>query len=110
MCVTYDIGTRIHRLDTAPSFCENCGHPYPWTESKLEAAQELADQLGLDIPERDLLQRSIEEIVRDTPKAPTEAFRFKALVEKAKPGAIEAFKLILGSVIRESVKQLIWPG
>jgi hypothetical protein len=28
-----------------PSFCHKCGAAYPWTEAKLQAARELADEL-----------------------------------------------------------------
>jgi hypothetical protein len=93
----------------APAFCEACGYPYPWTESRLEAAKDLAGQLELDIPERTLLEKSMEEIIRDTPRAPAEAIRFKTIVEKAKPWALGAFKEILGAVVGETVKKLIWP-
>jgi hypothetical protein len=89
---------------TVPVFCEKCGKPFPWTESRLEAARDLAGQLDLDIPERTLL----EKIVRDTPRAPVEAVRFKSIVEKAKPWALGAFKEILFGVVGEGMKQMIW--
>jgi hypothetical protein len=92
-----------------PAFCEACGYPYPWTESRLEAAKDLAGQLDLDIPERTLLDKTIEEIVRDTPRAPAEAMRFKTIVEQAKPWALDAFREILFHVASEPVKRLIWP-
>ena len=93
-----------------PAFCEKCGKPFPWTESRWEAALDLADQLALDIPERTLLEKSIEELIRDTPKAPAEAMRFKNIVERAAPWAMDAFNRILISVLSEPVKRLIWPG
>jgi len=92
-----------------PAFCHTCGKAYPWTESRLEAARDLANQLGFDIPERTLLEKSIEELVRDTPRAPAEAVRFKTMVEKAQPWALGAFKEILYGVVGESVKRMIWP-
>jgi hypothetical protein len=97
-------------LNQIPSFCEKCGKPFPWTESRLEAAKDLANQLELDIPERTLLEKSIEEIVRDTPRAPAEAVRFKRIVEGARPWALGAFKEILFGVVGEGVKKMIWPG
>jgi hypothetical protein len=92
-----------------PAFCEKCGQSFPWTQSRIEAARNLADGLELDVPERSLLEASIDEIIRDTPKAPAEAVRFKALVERAKPFALEAFKQVLGAVVSEGVKKIIWP-
>src|SRR4051794_5010164 len=59
----YQIGNR-RRLGPAmrvPAFCEKCGKSYPWTEARLEAARDLAGELGLDIPDRTLLETSIDE-------------------------------------------------
>jgi hypothetical protein len=96
-------------MSGVPAFCHECGEPYPWTGSKLEAARDLVDQLGLDIPERALLETSIEELIRNTPRAPAEAVRFKAIVETAQPWALGAFKEVLFGVVGEAAKKLIWP-
>ena len=92
-----------------PAFCQHCSKAFPWTESRLEAAHDLAGQLELDVPDRTLLEKSIEEIVRDTPRAPAEAMRFKTIVEKAKPWGLKAFKEILYGIAGEAVKRMIWP-
>ena len=103
-------GTRHENSPSkAPAFCEACGHPYPWTESHIEAARDLAGQLDLDIPERAILEKSILEMIRDTPRAPAEAARFKGMVEKAKPWALGAFREVLFGVVSESVKKIVWP-
>jgi hypothetical protein len=93
----------------APAFCQECGKPFPCTESRMEAAMDLAGQLGLDIPERVMLEESIDEIVRDTPKATAEAVRFRSIVDKAGPWALDAFKNILVSIAADGVKHIIWP-
>ena len=28
-----------------PSYCHNCGHAYPWTETKIKMASEIIDEL-----------------------------------------------------------------
>lgn len=33
---------------TAPRFCHSCGKPYPWTETAIAVAKELAHNIGLD--------------------------------------------------------------
>jgi hypothetical protein len=104
---------RFHRLVISPitripAFCERCGAAFPWTEAKLDAARDLASQLNLDIPERTLLQKSIDEMVRDTPQAPAEAIRFKKIVETTQPWALAAFKEILIGAVSESAKKPIW--
>lgn len=92
-----------------PAYCHACGSPFPWTQAKLEAAKDVADQLGLDVPERALIDRSIEELVRNTPRAPAEAVRFKRIIETGAPWALEAFRQIMYDVLGDKVKTLIWP-
>jgi hypothetical protein len=94
---------------SAPPFCQYCGTAFPWTASKLEAARELVDELGLNIPEKSLLNESIDDLVRDTPKAQAAAVRFSRLTERAKPVVKEGFKTLLVEVVSESVKKLMWP-
>jgi|SRR5450756_2380819 len=93
-----------------PAFCEDCGYPHTWIEARLDTARDLADQLGLDIPARAWPGRSIEELVRDTPRVPAEAVRFKAIVGNAQPWALGAFKEVLCGVVGEVAKRMIWPG
>ncbi len=90
-----------------PGFCQECGEPYPWTLSKLEAARELVEELGLNIPDKTLLTESIEELVRDTPKAQAAAVRFQRLTERAKPVVKEGFKTLLVEVVSQAVKKTL---
>jgi hypothetical protein len=93
-----------------PSFCHGCGHPYPWTDRRLKAARDLANELEkLDHDERELLSKSLDDLVADTPGTPLAATRFKRLVAKAGGGAAEAFKGILVDMLSETAKRLIWP-
>lgn len=95
---------------TVRSFCPDCGKSYPWTEAKLKAAQELADELvKLSPEERDLLKKSLDDIVRDTPQTTVAVNRFKKLVAKAGPVAADGFRKILVDVLSEAVKKAIWP-
>jgi hypothetical protein len=93
-----------------PVFCQSCGKPYPWTESKLKAAQELAQEVeGLSDSERDALKASLDDLVRDTPRTGLAATRFKRLVAKSGKGTAEAFKTILIDVLVETAKRVIFP-
>jgi len=92
-----------------PSFCPDCGSPYPWTEAKLKAAQELSDEIeNLSPKERELLKKSIDDIVRDTPQTTVAVSRFKRLVAKAGPVAAEGFKKIMWDIASEAAKKAIW--
>ncbi|MEE8194058.1 MAG: DUF2321 domain-containing protein [Dehalococcoidales bacterium] len=95
---------------TLPSFCPDCGKPYLRTEAKLKAAQELSDELdNLSAEERELLKKSLNDIVRDTPQTVVAVTRFKKLVTKAGKVAADGFRDILVDVVSEAVKKMIWP-
>lgn len=95
---------------TRPIFCPDCGKPYPWTDAALKAAQELSDELeNLSPEECDLLKKSIDDIVRETPQATVAVSRFKRLVAKAGPVAADMYREILLPLLSETAKKLIWP-
>ena len=101
----------ILNYDTSPSFCPECGKPYPWTEAKLKAAKELSDELeNLSSEERETLKKSLDDIVRDTPQTTVAANRFKKLVAKAGKVAADGFRDILVDVLSEAAKKIIWPS
>lgn len=94
-----------------PSFCHNCGKPYPWTQATLKSAQELSDELeNLTEDEREQLKKSLDDIVKDTPQTAVAATRFKKLAAKAGQNAAGMFKEILVNIISESAKKIIWPS
>ena len=93
----------------APAYCHLCGNAYPWTETALHSAKELVEELDqLNRDEKDKLNGSIEELVRNSPKAQVAAVRFKNLMEKAGGIAADAMGGILGNVVSEAIKKLIF--
>ena len=95
---------------TAPSFCISCGQAFPWTKSKLQVAHELAQELdGIDEEERAILQKSIDDLVKDTPSTTVAATRFKKILVKAGQGAASMFREILVDVLSEAAKKVLFP-
>ena len=93
-----------------PSFCPDCGKPYPWTEAKLKAAKELADELDkLSLEEREVLKKSLDDIMvmEDTPQTPVAATRFKRLVAKAGKVAADGLWFIIRDLVSETAKKII---
>lgn len=59
----------ISETSIAPAYCNQCGEPYPWTQSKLNAFQEIVDHLEDISPElKDQLKISFPDIIVQTPK------------------------------------------
>jgi len=98
-------------VETMPvlAYCLHCGRAYPWTDRRVQAAKELANELAqLKPPERELLKRSIEELLDDTPRTQLAVIRFKRLVAKAGPEAGIALREMLVNVVSEAVRRAIW--
>jgi len=94
-----------------PSFCHNCGKPFPWTISRLEAAIELADlQEKLNQQEIESLKQDVQDIIKDTPKATIAATRFKKIMLKIGETAAQGFHDILVDIASETAKKIIWPS
>ena len=67
-----------------PKYCHNCGKPYPWTESALQAAAELLaldDNLTLD--EAQILVTALPDLLTETPKTQLAVAKFKKLLSSA---------------------------
>ena len=98
------------KLDSAPGFCHNCGKPYPWTEEKLKAAKELSGEFEeLNPPDREILKTSLDDMVRDSPRTPVAAMKFKKTFAKLGKHAAAALRDIVVDIASESAKKIIWP-
>ena len=94
-----------------PAYCYNCGQAFPWTNSSLEAAAELADELdGLNQEEKEQLKNSFPDLVRNTSKTVVAETRFKKIMKKAGAEAYDGMKSILIDVVSETVKKSIFGG
>jgi hypothetical protein len=97
--------------DTPPAFCPNCGQAYPWTESGLQAAKDLASELeGLTEEERQILVKSLDDLVKDSPQTTVAATRFKKIVHKVTREGASAFREILVNIVTEAARKSLWPS
>jgi hypothetical protein len=95
---------------TAPAFCPHCGASFSWIETRLQIASELVQELqGLSNEEKETLMRSLEDIVKDTPKTTLACMRLKKLFDKAGQGANELFKEIFQDFISKTARRQLWP-
>lgn len=95
---------------SAPAFCIYCGKPYPWTETKIQAAQELAkDSEIMSDEDKRIWSQSIDEIVKDSPAATLAATRLKGILSKVGKPIADTLKDIVVDIVSESVKKVLWP-
>ncbi len=92
-----------------PSYCYDCGKPYPWTKASLDAAQELTDELEqLNAEERQQLKDSLPDLLKDTPRTAVAELRFKKLMKKAGAEAFNAMRSILIDIVSEAVRKSVF--
>ena len=105
----YHVEDVISMDDPVPAYCHSCGNAYPWTHTALNSAKELVEELDqLDREEKDKLNGSIGELVRDSPQAQVAAVRFKKLIKKAGGPAADAIRRILMDLASEAIKKQIF--
>ena len=96
---------------TPPAYCRNCGNAFPWTQQKIQAAIDLAVEVGgLQGDDKTQFDNSIREIVRDTPQTQLAAHRVKGLMEKMANSAGSAIRDIVVDITSEVAKKIIWPS
>lgn len=89
----------------------NCGKPFPWTESKLTVATQLANELeNINESDKVILLASINDLVCDTPSAPLAAIRFKKIMVKVGTATASIFREILVDVLSEATKKTLFPS
>ncbi len=96
-------------LESIPQYCDACGRPHPWTERAMSAARTLIRELtALDSYERDLLRRSIDHIVRETPQTPLAIVRIRTALSRVEGETATALRELLLSVANDAVKQRLF--
>lgn len=94
----------------APNYCENCGKPFPWTETALREAHEFVNsQDALSEEDRKTLDNSIDDLVRNTPSTTVKANKVKTILAKAGPTVASMFRDIIVDVASETAKKILFP-
>jgi len=71
---------------SVPSYCANCGEPYPWTQKKIQTAIQIFAEFGeLNEEEKSTIEQDIENIGTDVPETELSAKRIKRIWEKYGP-------------------------
>ena len=90
------------------NYCAGCGKPFPWTETALLTAAELADELDeLNAEDRITLKGTFVDLTADTPRTQLAAARFTRIIKKVTSTAGEALQKIIVDVASETAVKLI---
>ena len=92
-----------------PKFCRFCGKSYPWTQKRLNAAKELADELDeLNEEDREKLKGSLEDLVQDGPRTELAATRIKKLAAKLGTASLNLVQRVITDIASESAKKIFF--
>lgn len=94
-----------------PAFCHQCGKPYPWTESRLKAAEELIDLAeDVSVEEKRSLKSDLPALTCDTPRTSVAVTKMAQFLRKAGKEVFSAMRDILMDIASEAVKKALFPG
>ena len=66
-----------------PKYCWKCGVPYPWIQKELEDVSNVINKDGeLSLPEKDILNEMLKDMVVESPKTYKAFKKFKELIPK----------------------------
>lgn len=92
-----------------PRYCHNCGKPFPWTEARIRAAQELVDLTEVSEADKESLKASVPALASDTPQSTVAAAKWKRFLVGGGMQVADAGRSILVEIASESVKKILWP-
>lgn len=94
--------------DSAPNYCYSCGKPYPWTETKIKVTQELIQELeDISKEDKEILIRSINDIVIETPKTNLAVTRIKKVFNNCTEQILKILYKVFIDIASETAKKLI---
>jgi len=93
--------------NVVPSYCPDCGEPYPWTSNKITAAIHNLMEFGdLNDEEKKTIEQDVENIAKDAPEAELSARRIKRIWER---GKVVAYEIIMEFASRTAANVLKGP-
>lgn len=97
-------------MRTPPSFCHECGEPYPWTQDRLKAAAELVERMKrLSPTDRQLLRTELREIMTDNPRTQAAALDIKLALGKAGKVIGPLLRDLVAGLATEAARRIIFP-
>lgn len=92
-----------------PSYCHECGHPFPWTSKIIENAIELVS-LDDDLPNdhKEIIKLALPELLVETPTTPLAVAKYRKYITSAQDFVKDGLKNLMFDVVNETVKKSLW--
>jgi len=101
---TWGSGSRTY---LPPSYCYQCGKPFPWIEKRIRAAVELSKDAGLSTEELSEFEKSLYDVTSDTPSTQVSASRIKKLLSKVSSETATGIREIIVDILSTTAKKMI---
>jgi hypothetical protein len=104
----YDAFEDSFQMDKAPSYCYECGEPYPWTKKALASAKLLIEEdENLNEFEKQQFNETLSDLAIPvpTPKTNLSVARFKKLITKANEVTIQSVQNIIIEIASETIRK-----
>ena len=89
-----------------PSYCHECGNPYPWTAERIKALKEMVEYSELDAKDKKEFLDNIEIIASDSPRTSLAAIKIKSIGLKLANGLWnDVAKPIIVEIASETAKK-----
>lgn len=93
-----------------PSFCYNCGEPFPWTTEKLKLANEIIfEEVSLTPDEKIDFESNLKIITTDNPRTEYASSKVKEYLKKFAVGTGKILRDVITDVASETAKKILFP-
>lgn len=92
-----------------PSYCHECGKPYPWTSTILDNAVELIS-LDDELPDehKEIIKNALPDLIVETPTTPVAVAKYKKYMSSATGFIKDSLRNLLVDVVSDAVKKSLW--
>ncbi len=97
------------KMERSPAYCFNCGKPFPWTRSHIEAVHELLElDSSISSADRDTMRAVLPDLLAETPKTQVAVVKAKGIMGRMDEGVYGALKVIISGFASETVKKALF--
>ncbi len=97
------------KMEKSPAYCFNCGKPFPWTQSNIEAVHELLElDSKISADDRKTVRDVLPDLLAETPKTQVAVVKAKSVMGRMDEGTYNAIKVIIGGFASETVKKALF--
>lgn len=92
-----------------PSYCHECGHPFPWTSKIIENAVELVS-LDDNLPNnhKEIIKLALPDLLVETPTTPLAVAKYRKYITSAQDFVKDGLKNLMFDIVNETVKKSLW--